>query len=54
LLNQNFHGLHHQKPALRWFELPDHFRAGGEAYSSGWAAALMAQLKGPTELAPEK
>jgi fatty acid desaturase len=54
LLNQNFHGLHHQNPALRWFELPDDFRARGEAYSCEWLAALLAQVKGPTALAPEK
>jgi len=53
LLNQNFHGLHHRNPALRWFELADDFRAGGESYSCEWLAALLAQLKGPTELSPE-
>jgi fatty acid desaturase len=54
LLNQNFHGLHHRNPALRWFELPDDFRTAGDAYSCGWLAALLAQLKGPTALATEK
>jgi fatty acid desaturase len=54
LLNQNFHGLHHQNPALRWFELDAHFQSNGEAYSAGWFAALLAQLKGPTALAAEK
>jgi len=54
LLNQNFHGLHHQKPALRWFELGAHFQSGNETCSAGWFAALLAQLKGPRALAAEK
>jgi fatty acid desaturase len=54
LLNQNFHGLHHQKPALRWFELGAHFQSGNETCSAGWFTALLAQLKGPRALAAEK
>jgi fatty acid desaturase len=50
ILNQNFHGLHHQKPQLRWHELPAHFREVGADYDSAWLPTVLAQLRGPVAL----
>lgn len=33
-LNNNFHALHHEQPALKWYQLPEHYRADREAILS--------------------
>ncbi len=47
ILNQNFHGVHHQLPDLNWRELQATFEAAGHRYNSSWIGCVLNQLRGP-------
>ncbi|MEP7030850.1 MAG: fatty acid desaturase [Pseudolabrys sp.] len=47
MLNQNLHGVHHDRPDLPWHVLPDAFRSRGEGYAGGYFTLLMRQFYGP-------
>jgi len=48
VLNQNFHGVHHQNPDLHWSALPQAF---GNADDDGpWLGAVARQFHGPVRL----
>ncbi len=48
VLNQNFHGVHHQNPDLHWSALPQAF---GTADDDGpWLGAVARQFHGPVRL----
>ena len=48
VLNQNFHGVHHQNPDLHWSALPQAF---GKADDDGpWLGAVARQFHGPVRL----
>lgn len=53
LLNFNLHGVHHRHPQLPWHALPQAFRADGDRFDGGYAAAALRQLHGPIALSPE-
>ncbi len=50
VLDQNFHGVHHASPGLRWRELRSAFERSGATYDGSWAATVLRQLKGPVAL----
>jgi len=47
MLNQNFHGVHHDQPELPWHVLPSAFSRSGIGYSGGYFALLLRQFYGP-------
>jgi len=47
ILHFNLHGVHHQRPGLAWWQLPDYQRKSGIGFQGKWLPALLAQLKGP-------
>ncbi|HEY1612696.1 MAG TPA: fatty acid desaturase [Rhizomicrobium sp.] len=47
VLDQNFHGVHHGFPALRWQELRSAFERSEIPYDSRWVATVLRQLRGP-------
>jgi len=47
VLNQNFHGIHHARPELRWRELADAFAATGGRYQGTWYGCVLRQFRGP-------
>jgi fatty acid desaturase len=47
LLNFNLHGLHHQRPAVPWYELAILHRQGQGEYQGLLLPAILAQLRGP-------
>jgi fatty acid desaturase len=51
LLAQNFHGVHHGAPQLKWYELPHAFARSGLDYDGRWTAIVVRQLRGPVRLA---
>jgi fatty acid desaturase len=50
ILNQNFHGEHHQTPKRHWSELPAAFRQSSLDHDGSWIAAVLRQFRGPVEL----
>jgi fatty acid desaturase len=50
ILNQNFHGEHHQTPKRHWSELPGAFRQSALTHDGSWIAAVLRQFRGPVEL----
>ncbi|MEI9931890.1 MAG: fatty acid desaturase [Rhizomicrobium sp.] len=50
ILNQNFHGEHHQTPKRHWSELPAAFRQSAQSHDGSWIAAVLRQFRGPVEL----
>jgi fatty acid desaturase len=50
LLNFNFHGLHHQNPAIPWIRLPGTFREQARSFQGNYFAAAARQLCGPVAL----
>lgn len=46
-LNFTLHRVHHHRPGLPWTALPDAFARTGERYDTGFAAAVLAQFRGP-------
>jgi fatty acid desaturase len=50
ILNQNFHGEHHQTPKRHWSELPAAFRDAKLGHDGSWLSAVLRQFRGPVEL----
>jgi fatty acid desaturase len=50
LLNFNFHGIHHQNPAIPWIRLPVVFREQAQIFHGNYLAASLRQLRGPVAL----
>jgi fatty acid desaturase len=50
VLNQNYHGIHHHNPQMRWQELPGEFARSSNGYDGGWTSSLLRQFRGPVEL----
>jgi fatty acid desaturase len=50
LLNFNFHGVHHDNPAVPWKHLPSVFCERAEIYHGNYFAAAARQLDGPVAL----
>ncbi len=49
MLNQNLHGIHHDRPEIPWSKLPIIFKATGNHYAGGYFSLLMRQFNGPKE-----
>ena len=47
MLNQNFHGVHHDRPELPWNVLPDAFNRARGVYAGSYFALLLKQFYGP-------
>ncbi len=47
LLNQNYHGIHHEHPEVPWTQLPVAFSRTGGDFTAGYFALLMKQFRGP-------
>jgi fatty acid desaturase len=47
MLNQNLHGVHHDRPDIAWNRLPDAFRRAGGNYAGGYFSLLLKQFYGP-------
>jgi fatty acid desaturase len=50
LLNFNFHGIHHQNPAIPWISLPRVFRQQRQIFHGNYFTAAARQLRGPVAL----
>jgi fatty acid desaturase len=50
LLYFNFHGVHHQNPAIPWIHLPAVFRERSEIFDGHYFAAAGRQLYGPVAM----
>lgn len=50
LLNFNFHGIHHQNPAIPWIRLPEAFRRQAQKFRGNYFVAAARQLSGPVAL----
>lgn len=50
ILNQNFHGEHHQTPKRHWSELPAAFRQSNLDHDGSWIGAVLRQFRGPVAL----
>ncbi|HZA54455.1 MAG TPA: fatty acid desaturase [Candidatus Udaeobacter sp.] len=50
LLNFNFHGIHHKKPAIPWIYLPRAFRQERQTFHGNYFTAAARQLRGPVAL----
>ena len=50
LLNFNFHGIHHQNPAIPWIRLPVIFREQSHIFRENYFSAAARQLSGPVAL----
>lgn len=48
-LNFNFHGVHHENPALPWIYLRRLFVSEGRQYAESYWAAALRQFRGPVE-----
>jgi fatty acid desaturase len=51
LLNMNLHRVHHARPALPWWALPEELRAAGDDFDAPFFTAAAAQLAGPVAVA---
>jgi fatty acid desaturase len=49
MLNQNFHGIHHERPELPWNVLPEAFERVGGKYADGYFTLLTKQFSGPSQ-----
>lgn len=47
ILNQNFHGVHHDRPEIPWNQLPRTFEITGKRYAGSYFALLVRQFYGP-------
>ena len=50
VLEQNFHGVHHGSPGLRWHDLREAFERSGASYDGGWTISVLRQFRGPLAL----
>lgn len=51
LLNMNLHRVHHRRPALPWWALPDALAAVGDGFDGRLLPAALAQFAGPVPIA---
>lgn len=49
ILNQNLHGVHHERPEVPWNQLPQTFESLGESYAGGYLPLLFKQFAGPRD-----
>jgi fatty acid desaturase len=49
ILNQNLHGVHHDRPEIPWNQLPRAFGTSGKRYAGSYVSLLMRQFNGPRE-----
>ncbi len=47
VLNMNLHRVHHLRPALPWWALPDELRATGDGFDAKLFSMALAQFTGP-------
>jgi fatty acid desaturase len=47
ILNQNLHGVHHDRPEIPWNHLPHTFEITGKGYAGRYFALLVRQFYGP-------
>jgi fatty acid desaturase len=47
ILNQNLHGVHHDRPEIPWSQLPQAFEISGKRYAGGYLRLLARQFEGP-------
>ncbi len=47
VLEQNFHGIHHGSPGLRWNDLRQAFERSARSYDGNWLASVLRQFHGP-------
>jgi fatty acid desaturase len=47
LLNQNYHGVHHEHPEVPWTQLPAAFSRTRSDFTAGYFALLTRQFRGP-------
>ena len=47
MLNQNLHGVHHDRPDISWNRLPDAFKRADGNYAGGYFSMLLKQFYGP-------
>ncbi len=52
ILNQNLHGVHHDRPEIPWSQLPHIFEATGKRYAGSYFPLLIRQFEGPREAFP--
>jgi fatty acid desaturase len=50
VLGQNFHGIHHGSPGLRWHDLRRAFERSASRYDGSWLASVLRQFRGPIVL----
>jgi fatty acid desaturase len=50
LLYFNFHGIHHQNPAIPWVRLPAAFRRRSQSFQGNYFRAALDQVRGPAAL----
>lgn len=50
LLNMNLHRVHHLRPALPWWRLPDALLAAGDGFDGKLLPAALAQFAGPVPI----
>jgi fatty acid desaturase len=50
ILNMNLHRIHHDRPALSWWQLPAQFRAERDRYDAGLLRTALAQFAGPVAI----
>lgn len=49
ILNQNLHGVHHDRPEVPWDQLPEAFESDRKYYAGGYWRLLFKQFEGPRE-----
>ena len=49
MLNQNLHGVHHDRPELPWNVLPSALKSAGNSYTGTYFALMIRQFHGPRQ-----
>jgi fatty acid desaturase len=49
ILNQNFHGVHHDRPEIPWNQLPRALEISGKEYAGSYFTLLVRQFYGPRQ-----
>jgi fatty acid desaturase len=49
MLNQNLHGIHHDRPELPWNVLPGALESTGRGYAGSYLALAVRQFRGPRQ-----